>query len=81
MRVNDIFGKLESTDILVVTNPAVPDQLAFVNWAQLFPMGHGRWKPWDVAREIYNALALGRQWPPSSRCGRARCRNRHRNGT
>jgi CubicO group peptidase (beta-lactamase class C family) len=20
---------------------------------------HGRWKPWDVAREIYNALALG----------------------
>lgn len=22
-------------------------------------MPHGRWKPWDVGREIYNALALG----------------------
>ena len=39
VRVNDIFGLFESTDILVVTNPAAPDQLAFVNWAQLFPMG------------------------------------------
>jgi hemolysin activation/secretion protein len=38
-RVNDIFGLFESTDVLVVTNPAAPDQLAFVNWAQLFPMG------------------------------------------
>jgi hemolysin activation/secretion protein len=37
--VNDIFGLFESTDILVVTNPAAPDQLAFVNWAQLVPMG------------------------------------------
>ncbi len=38
-RVNDIFGMFESTDILVVTNPAAPDQLAFVNWAQPFPIG------------------------------------------
>ena len=37
--VNDMFGLFESTDILVVANPAAPDQLAFVNWSQLVPMG------------------------------------------
>src|SRR5258708_5668986 len=37
--VNDMFGLFESTDILVVTNPAAPDQFTFVNWAQLFPLG------------------------------------------
>jgi hemolysin activation/secretion protein len=37
--VNDMFGLFESTDFLVVANPAAPDQYAFVNWAQLVPMG------------------------------------------
>jgi hemolysin activation/secretion protein len=36
--VNDMFGLFESSDLLVVTNPAAPDQLAFVNWAQLVPL-------------------------------------------
>jgi hemolysin activation/secretion protein len=37
--INDMFGLFEATDFLVVTNPAAPDQFAFVNWAQLVPLG------------------------------------------
>lgn len=39
VHLNDMFGLFESTDILVVANPAAPDQFAFVNLAQLFPLG------------------------------------------
>ena len=37
--VNDLFGMFETTDLLVVTNPAAVNQLTFVNWSQQYPMG------------------------------------------
>jgi hemolysin activation/secretion protein len=38
-QLNDMFGLFETTDILVVANPAAPAQFTFVNWAQRFPLG------------------------------------------
>ncbi len=38
-RFNNLFGMFESTDILVVTNPAAPEELVLGKLAQQFPLG------------------------------------------
>ncbi len=38
-RFNNLFGMFESTDLLVVTNPAAPEELVLGKLAQHFPLG------------------------------------------
>jgi hemolysin activation/secretion protein len=38
-RLNDALGLFEGTEALAVTNPADPDELVFLRFGQLFPLG------------------------------------------
>ncbi|MGO1080835.1 ShlB/FhaC/HecB family hemolysin secretion/activation protein [Inquilinus sp. CA228] len=38
-RLNDALGLFEGTEVLAVTNPADPDELVFLRFGQLFPLG------------------------------------------
>jgi hemolysin activation/secretion protein len=38
-RFNNLFGMFESTDLLIVTNPAAPEELVLGKLAQHFPLG------------------------------------------
>ena len=68
--INDMFGLFEATDFLVVTNPAAPDQFAFVNWAQLVPLGATRIAMNDFVTQSWLAQA-----GCSASCARSRVLN------